>query len=433
MTLFRGTVLDCPVSPFEGGELRADEDGGLLVRDGRIEDRGAFATLAARHPHEPVTDVRGGLLVPGFVDTHVHFPQVRIIGGLGMPLLDWLDRRALPEEARLSDDGYAAGVARDFVSCLLGAGTTSALVFGSHFPGAVDLLFRECERVGLRVTSGLVVSDEILRADLLCTPAAAADAALRLAATWQGRGLARYAVTPRFSLSCSEAMLESCAGVLESTPGAFVTSHVNENLAEIAQVRARHPGSYVDSYDRYGLLGRHTVLAHNVHPTDDELRMLADRGASVAHCASSNGALGSGAFPMRRHLDHGVRFALGTDIGAGTTFSLLREGLQAYLVQRVLGGDGVTLGAADMLYLATRAGALALDLPEVGDFSVGRRFDAVWLRPLAGSALDLGLRYAADPLDALGRAFAQGDVSDVAAVWVDGRQIVARDAALGIC
>ena len=141
MTLYRGTVVDTPVSPFDGGELRVEEDGGVLVRDGAILARGSFAAVRDAHPDEPVDDLRGGIVVPGFVDTHVHYPQVRIIGGLGMPLLEWLDRRALPEEARLADDDYAAGVATDFVGALTRAGTTSALVFGSHFPGAVDRLF----------------------------------------------------------------------------------------------------------------------------------------------------------------------------------------------------------------------------------------------------------------------------------------------------
>ena len=154
-------------------------------------------------------DLREGLVLPGFVDTHVHFPQVRAIGGLGMPLLDWLEKCALPEEARLADATYAASVATDFVSGLARAGTTTALVFGSHFAGAVDALFTEATRVGLRVTSGLVLSDRILREDLFTTPERAYAEGLELAKRWHGQGRTRYAVTPRFSLSCTEPMLES--------------------------------------------------------------------------------------------------------------------------------------------------------------------------------------------------------------------------------
>ncbi len=158
VTIFRGTFLDTPDSPFTGGSLRTGTDLGLLVRDGVILERGPFAEVSAAHRDEEVVDLSEGLVLPGFVDTHVHFPQVRAIGGLGMPLLDWLEKCALPEEARLADDVYAAGVATDFVAGLARAGTTTALVFGSHFAGAVDALFTEASRVGLRVTSGLVLS-----------------------------------------------------------------------------------------------------------------------------------------------------------------------------------------------------------------------------------------------------------------------------------
>jgi guanine deaminase len=424
MTLFRATVLDTPQNPFTGGALRAESDAGLLVRDGAIADRGAFAALAARYPVDEVVDLRDGLLLPGFVDTHVHFPQVRAIGGLGMPLLQWLERCALPEEARLADRSYAEAVAADFVDGLVRAGTTSALVFGAHFAPAVDALFVEASRTGLRVTGGLVVSDRLLREELLTTPQRAYDEGLALARRWHSTGRTRYAVTPRFSLSCGDGLLDSCRSLLSDVEGVFVTSHVNENDLEIATVAGLFDGcGYVDTYDRAGLLGRRSVLAHNVHPTDVELRCLADRGATVAHCPTSNAALGSGLFPLKRHLAAGVRVALGSDVGAGTGFCLLKEGLQAYFVQQLSGGDGVPLAPAHLLYLATAAGAEALELADVGDLGVGRRFDAVWLRPSAGSTLAVALRHAADADDALAKAFALGTPGDVAGVWVDGGRL----------
>jgi guanine deaminase len=430
MTLFRAAVLDTPENPFTGGALRAETDGGLRVRDGVIADRGPFAALAARYPGDDVVDLRDGLLLPGFVDTHVHFPQVRAIGGLGMPLLDWLERCALPEEARLADRAYAEAVAADFVAGLVQAGTTSALVFGAHFADAVDALFAEATRAGLRITSGLVVSNRLLRDELLTTPQRAHDEGLALARRWHGVGRTRYAVTPRFSLSCDDALLDSCRSLLAEVDGAFVTSHVNENSVEIATVAGLFDGcGYVDTYDRRGLLGRRSVLAHNVHPTDVELGCLAARGATVAHCPTSNAALGSGLFPLKRHLAAGVRVALGSDVGAGTGFSLLKEGLQAYFVQQLSGEDGVPLTPAHLLYLATSAGAEALELAEVGDLSIGKRFDAVWLQPRAGSTLAVALRHATDADDALAKTFALGCPADVAAVWVDGERLTPEPSA----
>ncbi|WP_053204177.1 guanine deaminase [Jiangella muralis] len=424
MTIFRGAVFDTPESPFAGGRLRASSDEGIVVRDGVIEARGPFTELRGAHRDDDVVALDGGLLLPGFVDTHVHFPQVRVIGGIGLPLLEWLERRALPEEGRLADPAYAARVAADFVSGLVAAGTTAAMVFGSHFQAAVDALFESAATAGLRVTSGLVVSDRNLPAELLSTPERAYEESAGAARRWHGVGRARYAVTPRFSLSSSDALLAACAAVLDDVPGAFFTSHVNENLQEIEQVtRLFQLSTYVATYDRHGLLGRRSVLAHNVHPGDDELATLAARTASIAHCPTSNAALGSGLFPLARHVHQGVRVALGSDVGAGSGFSLLKEGLQAYYTQQQLGADGYALWPAHLLHLATSAGAAALDLPDVGHLSVGQRFDAVWLRPAPGSTYDVALRHASGPDDALGKTFTLGTTADVAGVWIDGEPV----------
>ncbi len=421
MTLFRGTFLDTPQSPFQGHHLRADEDAALLVRGGVITARGPAATMLREHPDEDVVDLREGLVLPGFVDTHVHFPQVRAIGGLGLPLLDWLERCALPEEARLADPRYAVGVAADFVSGLARAGTTTALVFGSHFAPAVDELFAEATRVGLRVTSGLVLSDRILREDLFTTPERAYDEGLALAQKWHGSGRTRYAVTPRFALSCTDALLASAGALLGDVPDAFFTSHVNENREEIEGVRSLFGSDYASSYDKHGLLGPRSVLAHNVHPTRGELLLLARRGVAVAHCPTSNAALGSGDFPLGAHLAYGVRVALGSDVGAGAGFSLFKEGLQAYFCQQLLGREGHRLTAGHLLHLATAAGADALGLADVtGDFEVGKEFDALWLSPDPGTTLDVSLRHAESLDDALAKAFALATPADVRRTWVAG-------------
>ena len=427
MTLYRATVLDTPENPFTGGLLRSQEDAGLLVEDGVIRARGPYAEVRSSHPEHQVVHLPGGMLLPGFVDTHVHYPQVRAIGGLGLPLLDWLHRYALPEETRLADPTYAEHVAAEFVTGLVAAGTTTALVFGAHFATAVDALFTEVTRLGLRVTSGLVVSDRVLRPELLTTPERAYEEGLALATRWHRVGRTRYAVTPRFSLSSSEALLDSCAALVTHVEDAWFTSHLNENLTEIAQVAAQFPArlDYLDTYDRHGLVGGRSVFAHNVHVTERELALLGARGSSVAHCPSSNCALGSGLFGLRRHVDHGVSVALGSDVGAGTGFSLLKEGLQAYFVQQLLGTDGLPLTSAHLLHLATRSGALALGLgDEVGELSVGRAFDAVWIRPAPGTTLDTVLRHAPGPDEALAAVFALGTVADTAGVWIGGDRLL---------
>ena len=428
MTIFRGTVIDTTADPFVEDPdvaLFAEDDCGLLVRDGVIMARGRYAEVMAEHGGDDVVDLRGGVIVPGFVDAHVHFPQVRVIGGLGRPLLDWLEHCALPEEARLADRAYAEAVAAEFLHGLVSSGTTSALVFGSHFADAVDALFTAADTVGLRITTGQVLSDRVLMPNLLTTPERALAEGRALIERWHGHGNLRYAVTPRFSLSASEPMLDACAELLDSD-GIWFTTHINENGAEIDQVNSFFPARrhYLDTYHHHGLVTPRSVLAHNVHAGDHELEVLAEARAWIAHCPTSNAALGSGLFPLRRHVRHRVGVALGSDVGAGTGFSLLKEGLQAYFAQQLLGPDGYPLSPVHLLHLATRAGAQALGLADrVGDLGVGRQLDAVWLRPVPGSTLDVVLGHAADAGEALAKIFALGTSADVAGVWVGGRQL----------
>ena len=235
-------------------------------------------------------------------------------------------------------------------------------------------------------------------------------------------------MTPRFSLSCTEDMLASCAALQDDVPGSWFTSHINENRAEVAAVcnLFQDCHDYLTTYSRHGLVGDRSVYAHNVHATPGELALLAEHGASVAHCPTSNSALGSGLFPLREHVEHGVRVALGSDVGAGTGFSLFKEGLQAYFMQQLLGDRGLPLTAAHLLHLATAAGAEALGLSgEVGTFTLGKQFDAVWLRPAPGTTLEVGLRHAAGPEEALARAFALGTSADIDAVFVGGELLAA--------
>lgn len=431
MTIYRCTVFDTPGEL--GDDLRTDQDCGLVVRDGVIQARADFARSRADYPDDEVVDLREGFLLPGLVDTHVHYPQARIIGGLGMPLLQWLDDCALPEESRLAHPDYAREVAQDFLSGLIGTGTTTALVFGSHFPDAMDIFFSEAAASGLRITSGLVVSDRGLRDDLLVSPEQALAFGQNLAATWHGHGRLRYAVTPRFSLSTTSQMLEACSELLSSMPPAqaegedlWFTSHVNENPEEIAEVGRLFPeaADYMSTYAHHGLVTAQSVLAHNVHPTKPELDILGQASASVAHCPSSNFSLGSGLFPLRDHLDAGVRVGLGSDVGAGTGFSMLKEGLQAYQGQQLLGDRGAQLRSPDLLHLATRSGALALGMAEtVGSLSAGMHFDAVWIRPEGGSTFESTVRNAGDPEDVLAKVFALGSPADVSSVWVGGQEV----------
>jgi guanine deaminase len=381
--------------------------------------------VRAEHPDADEIDARDAILLPGLVDTHVHFPQIPVIGAMGLELLDWLKQRTLPEEVRMADPEYARGAAAAFIRALARNGTTTALVFGSHFPVAQDALFEEAERAGLRIASGLVVSDRSLRPELEVTgPQATADG-LALIERWHGRGRLRYAIEPRFSLSCSDEILSACRRLLDAAPSLLFTTHLNESRAEVARVRELFPEArdYLDTYERHGLVRETSVFAHDVHVSDDELRRLAAARARVAHCPTSNAFLGSGTFPLRRHADHGVHVALGSDVGAGTGPSLFKEALMAYQVQPLADRPS----PAELLHLATRAGALALGLgEETGDLTPGRSADYLLVRPGAGSTLAAVLA-AAPGWDArLGALFALAGEDAIAEVRVAGEPVYER-------
>jgi guanine deaminase len=401
MQILRSTIFHTPRNAFDHADaLVCIEDGALASDNGKIAACGDYAEIRRAHPDAPVRDLRAGFLLPGFIDTHIHFPQVRILGGLGYSLLDWLENLTLPEEARLADAAYAATIAREFVSNIASHGTTTALVFGAHFEGATAQLFEEASLRGLRIFSGLVLADRMLLDSLHQSPQQAWDISKRLIARFHGKGRLRYAVTPRFALSSSEAMLEVCQALLKEDATLHFTSHINENPREIREVARLFPASrdYLDVYEKFGVVGRRSVFAHNVHGSPDELRRLADADASIAHCPSSNASLGSGIFPMRRHLDASVRFGLGTDVGGGTGFGILHEALRAYLFQRVAQSP-MAISPAQLLYLATRAGAEVLAMEDqIGDFTPGKAADLVYLAPPSDSPLASVLKSTDEPV-----------------------------------
>jgi guanine deaminase len=421
--LLRGALAHVPEDPWRVG-ARALEgwlDAGVAIdAAGRVADLGPFSVVRARHPQAPVVDRRGALILPGLVDAHVHYPQVGVMGALGMPLLRWLETRTLPHEARFRDPTFARAQARIFLRLLARAGTTSAMVFGAHDPGAMEVFFEEAERSGLRVSAGLALGDRGLQDALHTTPDAAYAASKALAQRWHGRGRLRYAITPRFALAATPALLEACGALLREMPGLWVTSHLNETPEEIAAVAALHPQArdYLDTYERAGLVGEQSLFAHNVHGGDAELRRLAAARAVVVHCPSSNMALGSGLFDLHRHRAAGVRLALGSDLGAGMDPCMLHEASCAHAVQR-LRGEG--LGVAELLYLATAAGAAALGLAaEIGDLRVGKWADLVVVRPPAGSTLAALWAHAADLEGLVQGALAAAREGAIESTWVAG-------------
>jgi guanine deaminase len=355
-------------------------DGGLLIEDGRVRFCGAWVQAAAAAPPDAQhIDHRGKLICPGFVDTHVHYPQTDIIASPGHGLLDWLDRYALPAERRFADEALAREVAEFFCAELLRNGTTSALVFGTVHPQSVDAFMGVAQARNLRMVAGKVMMDRNCPDTLRDTALSSYEDSKRLIERWHGLDRLRYAITPRFAATSSDQQLEAAGALAREYPDVPVHSHVAENTAEVELIRALFPWSrsYLDVYEHFGLLKPHSVYAHGIYLDAQDRHRMAEHDTAIAFCPTSNLFLGSGLLDLRQALDEGVRVGVATDVGGGTSFSMLRTLGAAYQVAHL---KGYVLPALRAFYLATLAGARALGLAQaIGNFAPGKEADFIVL------------------------------------------------------
>jgi guanine deaminase len=421
--VYRGRVFTPVADPFvaDGGEsYRYYEDGFVAVDgEGRFAGVGAWGEQA--DAAEVVDCGRNALITPGFVDTHLHAPQLEMIGSYGGHLLEWLNRYTFPTERKFADPEYARRVARAFYDELLRNGTLCALVFSTIHPVATDIFFEEAERHGFRGIIGKTMMDRHAPEYLLdATPRQSYDESRMLLEKWHGRGLLRYAITPRFAPTSTPELLEAAGALKHEFPDAWVHSHISENQNEVRWVQELFPeAEYADVYDHYGLLGERTVLAHGVWLSEEELDLLARRGTRVAHCPNSNLFLGSGLFKLHHTLNAGVIVGLGSDIGAGTTPSLFNAMADAYKVQQV---QHVSLSPFQLWYLATLGGARALSLDaETGSLEVGKSADFLVLDLDATPLLSLRTERASSLEDLLAGLIFMGDDRAVSRSVIAGR------------
>lgn len=428
---FRGEILSVPRDPWNDEDaVRHEADGLLVVEDGIIVARGAYDHLAGRFTHVP-TEILPGLMVPGFIDAHVHYPQMDRIASHGEQLLDWLDRHIFPAEKAFVDRAHADAVAAAFLDELLRNGTTSALIFPTVHEQSVDALFEAALERRMRVVSGKVLMD--LGPDGLSdTPGTARSESEALMRRWRGRGRIGYAVTPRFALACSDAQMQVAGELLDEHPDILMHTHLAENLRECAAVAERFTDAidYVDAYDRFGLVGARSVFAHGVHLSDRACQRLADSGAGIAICPSSNLFLGSGFFNFGPTDAAGVRLGLGTDIGAGTSFSMLRTAGLAY--QAALARD-YPLDPFRALYLTTAGSAALLHIGDrVGGLEPGQEADFVLLDETATPLLTRRTK-GAILAERLFTLQILGDDRAVRRSYIMGECAWDRDAPQGIC
>jgi len=422
---FRASILHCLADPGEQADPAALEyfaDGVLIVEDGHVAAMGeAEGMLAGLGDDVELIDHSGKLIVPGFVDCHVHYSQLDIIGSYGEQLLDWLQRYAYPAEEAFADAGHARKAAGFFVDELLRNGTTTALVFPTVHPQSVDAIFAAADQRGMRLISGKVLMDVNCPAVLRDDPESAYRESRQLIEKWHGRNRLGYAITPRFAVTSSEAQLKAAGKLAAEFPDVHVHTHLAENHDECALVAQQFPWSrsYLDVYEQLGLVRERSVFAHCLHLDDADRQQMAKRGAAIAFCPTSNLFLGSGLFDLRAAHDCGIRSGIGTDVGGGTSLNMFRTLNEAY---KVLQLQGQPLPGFRALYLATLGAANALYLDDrIGNFVPGKEADFVVIDYAASSITERRLSHAKDIAEKLFALITLGDDRSIAATYILGK------------
>ncbi len=402
-------------------------DGVLLVDDGHVVNVGEASEMLANLPADcEVSDYSNCLLMPGFVDTHIHYPQLEMIAAYGEQLLEWLDTYTFPTEAKFSDPAYAREIADRFLDELLRCGTTTALVFGSVHKQSVDAFFEASEARNLRMIAGKVMMDRNAPDNLIDTPASSYHDSKALIAKWHNNGRQRYAVTPRFAPTSSAEQLRKAGQLLREHPDVYLHTHMSENQNEVAWVEELFPDcdGYLDTYDQAGLLGRRSVFAHCVHLTDAEWQRMAATQSNIAFCPSSNLFLGSGLFNLRRAVEENIGVGLGTDVGGGTSLSILQTLSDGY---KALQLRGDTLTPFKAFYLATLGGARALDLEDkIGNFQSGKEADFIVLDKAATPLLKFRLAHCKSLFEELFVFAMLGDDRAIKASYAAGALVHAK-------
>lgn len=427
----RGRFLDIQHIVSQASDIaqavRYIEDGLLITVDGKItwfgiwQEGQALLNKDVIFEHYPEQ-----LIVPGFIDTHIHFPQTEMVGAYGEQLLEWLNTYTFPTELQFKDKAYADQIAQFFVHELLKNGTTTALVFCSVHTASVDALFEAAEQHQMRLIAGKVMMDRHAPAELCDTPESAYQDSKKLIEKWHGKGRNLYAITPRFAPTSTPEQLVKAGQLKAEYPEVYVHTHLSENKNEIAWVKELFPEQkgYLDVYHHYGLTGQRSVFAHCVHLEEQEWDCMHETNSAIAFCPTSNLFLGSGLFPLKKTWEKQVKVGLGTDIGAGTSFSQLQTLNEAYKVQQLQGNK---LSAFESLYHATLGGAKALDLHDkLGNFNVGKEADFIVLDLNATALQTLRQQRTQGIEDALFALMTMGDDRNIQATYVYGERVYVK-------
>ena len=422
--LILGQTLAFGGDPFRQGPDVAhhERQGAILIRDGKIAALGRADDLRARYPQIPVTDHGAGLILPGFIDAHAHYPQTAIIASWGKRLIDWLNTYTFPEEARFADPAYATAIAARYFDLLLSHGTTTVASFGTIHPESVTAFFTQAQARGLRVLAGKTCMDrDTAPAYLRDSAQSAYDDSKALITRWHGVDRLSYIITPRFSPTSTPDQLHALGALWAQYPDCLMQTHLSEQTDEIAWVRSLYPTArdYLDTYEAHGLLGPNALYGHAIHLEPREIDRLAEVGAALVHCPTSNAFIGSGLFDMGLRAQ--VRVGLATDTGGGSSFSMLRTMAAAYEIAQL---RGQALHPAELIWLATGASAEALGLSDkIGRLAPGFEADLVVLDLASTPAIAQASAHANDIWQAVFPTLMMGDDRATRQVYVAGAPV----------
>ncbi|GHG91199.1 guanine deaminase [Pseudodonghicola xiamenensis] len=422
--LLTGRVLSFDRTPFETTpETSARLDEALVIRDGRIAAVGETAALAAAHPNASRHDHGQHVIVAGFIDPHVHFPQTAMIASWGKRLIDWLNSYTFPEEMRFANPAYAAEIAARYLDLTTAAGTTTMCSFCTIHPASVEAFFTEAKARGQRVVAGKTCMDRNAPEGLRDTAQSSYDDSKALLEKWHGEGRISYAITPRFSPTSTAEQLEAMGALWAEHPECLMQTHLSEQTDEIAWVKQLFPDArdYLDTYESFGLLGANGLYGHAIHLEPREKDRLREVGAALVHCPTSNTFIGSGLFDMTGLMAEGHRIGLATDTGGGSSFSMLRTMAAAYEIGQLRNNP---LHPAQLLWLATVGSARALRMEDrIGNIAPGMEADLVVLNLASTPAIAQREAEAEELWEAIFPTIMMGDDRAVAEVWIGGQRV----------
>lgn len=426
-----GDILDFIDDPAVAGDKahRYFENGALVLKNGRVEQLGyANDILPTLDKSFDIKRFDNRLIIPGMIDTHIHLPQTEMVGAYGEQLLTWLTEYAFPTEKKFADEAYGKEISKRFLDELLRNGTTTALVFGTVHPESINAFFTQAQQRNLRMIAGKVMMDRNCPDDLSDCAESSYQESKALIDKWHNVDRLSYAITPRFAPTSTPEQLEKCQQLLHEYPDTYLHTHLSENKDECAWVQELFPDSldYLGVYDDAGLVKKRSVFAHAIHLSERELSCIAKQGASIAHCSTSNLFLGSGLFNLKGCEQHKIHVGMGTDIGAGTSFSMLQTANEAYKIQQL---QGEKFSAFKGLYLATLGGAKALDLAGViGNFDNGCEADFIVLDYQATPFMDFRLKFTQTLHEKLFAIMILGDDRCIQETFIMGNSVYQRDA-----